>query len=364
MNRATRVRRLAIAALIVVLLVMVVAILTLRPAPGRQLGTPMDIEARGDLILATLAEGQIVRVTVSGDDASIDTLADGLHYPRGLALTDDTVYVVELGELPCENPIPRCKGEQMGAGSVAEGELEILRASAGRVLAYPRMPDGGLGEPTTLVDGLPFVNADHGLNDLDLGPDGMLYLSIGNLDRLAWPDVEPIPPTELPATLGVILRIDPRSGETATYATGLRNVYGLSFDAAGALWGVDNDGPGKGGWRFEELIRLEEGLDYGFPDDGTVGPYERRTGFATWIMPSGAGSSGLLVEGDVIFSGACGSVQRLGLTSSTGDAALVEANHPGCVTAIERLDDGRLLLGTVFGAASFEVVRDADLFGR
>ncbi len=71
----------------------------------------------------------------------------------------------------------------------------------------------------------------------------------------------------------------------------------MTFDADGQLWGVDNDGPGRGPWRFEELLHIEEGLDYGFPDDGTVGPYARRTGFAEWIMPVGAGSGGILVRG-------------------------------------------------------------------
>ena len=123
----------------------------------------------------------------------------------------------------------------------------------------------------------------------------MLYLSIGNLDRLAWDDGGSTARGSETELLGNVLRIDPATGELEVFASGLRNVYGLDFDEAGVLWGVDNDGRGRG-WRFEELS-ASRGLDFGFPDDGTVGPYTRRTGFATWILPSGAGSGGLEVAG-------------------------------------------------------------------
>ena len=64
-----------------------------------------------------------------------------------------------------------------------------------------------------LVDELHFTNTDHGLNDLDLGPDGMLYLSVGNLDQLAWDDGGDPPAGPETELLGSVLRIDPISGE-------------------------------------------------------------------------------------------------------------------------------------------------------
>jgi hypothetical protein len=325
--------------------------------------TPMDIEWDGDVGYASIGEGRILRLTVNGDRVETEMLADGLAYPRGIAVADDVLYVAELGPLPCENPVPRCKGEDVGASTAAEGELQILEQSSGRVLAFPRTPDG-VGSPRILVDGLHFANSDHGLNDLELGPDGTLYLSVGNVDRLAWdPDVATPtgPETRL---MGSILRIDPDTGEVTQFASGLRNVFGLDFDESGQLWGVDNDGPGRGPWRFEELLHLEEGLDYGFPTDGTVGPYTRRTGFATWIMPVGAGSSGLLVRGDIVLSGGCGRITWVDLTTTTGDALVREISNPGCVTAIEPMPDARLILGTVFGDTAFWVTTENDLLNR
>ncbi|MEO6578315.1 MAG: PQQ-dependent sugar dehydrogenase [Candidatus Limnocylindria bacterium] len=325
--------------------------------------TPMDIEWDGDVGYASIGEGQLLRLTVDGDAVVTEVLADGLAYPRGLAVTEDTIYVAELVTLPCENPVPRCKGENVGAASIAEGELQILGSSSGRVLAFPRTADG-LGMPQVLVDGLRFVNTDHGLNDIDLGPDGMLYLSVGNLDRLAWDSDVESPTGPETRLLGSILRIDPASGEVSQFASGLRNVFGIDFDQAGLLWGVDNDGPGRGPWRFEELLMLEDGMDYGFPTDGTVGPYERRTGFATWIMPVGAGSSGLLVRDDVILSGGCGRVTWVDLKTTSGDALVREIPNPGCVTAIERMPDGRLVLGTVFAGTPFRVTTEDELLDR
>lgn len=319
---------------------------------------PMDIEWAGDVGFATLADGRLVRLILSGDRIETDELADGLALPRGVAVTDDVIYVTELGSLPCENPFPRCKGERVGPTEI-EGERSLVASVAGRILAFPRIGDD-VGDPAVVLDGIGFVNTDHGLNDLDLGPDGMLYLSVGNLDRLAWDDVTDPPES---AHLGIVMRIDPATGNAASFATGFRNVYGLDFDEDGVLWGVDNDGPGRGPWRFEELERIDEGLDFGFPDDGTVGPYTRRTGFATWIMPSGAGSGGLLVRDGAVISGGCGSATRLRLEPDGGDADLRTVDHRGCMTAIEPMPDGRLLLGTVLGDEAFTVISESALFG-
>lgn len=322
----------------------------------------MDIEWADGIGYATAAEGEILQLSLEGDRVTTSVLASGLQFPRGLALAAETLYVAELGQLPCEDPIPRCKGEHLGP-TTAEGERTLLAGSSGRVLAFP-LTDVGLGEPEVLVDNLHFTNTDHGLNDLDVGPDELLYLSVGSLDQLAWDDGGDPPSGPETELLGTVLRIDPASGEVEVFATGLRNVYGLSFDERGRLWGVDNDGRGRDVWRAEELLEIEEGIDYGFPDDGTVGPYSRRTGYARWIMPTGAGSGGILARDDVVISGACGRITRVVLAGDGGDAAERQVARPGCVTAVERLPDGRLILATVLGTESFEVVSDDALFER
>jgi hypothetical protein len=356
-RRRSRVRLLA---LLVVLAGLLLAFLAW-PRDRVETGFPMDIEWAGEVGYASMGDGEIVRLSVEGDQVSSEVLAGGLSYPRGLAVTDDTIYIAELGALPCEDPVPRCKGEHIGP-TTADGERTLMEATAGRVLAYPINGDGTLGAPRVVVEGLSFVNTDHALNDLELGPDGSLYLTIGNLDQLAWDDGGEPPDGPATELLGSVLRIDPETGSFEVFASGLRNVYGLAFDEGGALWGVDNDGRGRGIWRFEELTRIEQGLDYGFPDEGTIGPYERRTGFPVWILP-GSGSSGILVRDGTVISGACGDITRLRLDTRSGDADLEQVDNRGCVTAIERLPDGRLLLGTVLGGQPIRIVTEASLFG-
>ena len=49
-------------------------------------------------------------------------------------------------------------------------------------------------------------------------------------------------------------------------------------------------------------------------------------------------------------------------TVEGGDAVERQVTRPGCVTAIERLPDGRLILGTVLGPDPFEVIGADALF--
>jgi glucose/arabinose dehydrogenase len=121
-----------------------------------------------------------------------------------------------------------------------------------------------------LVDDLPVVNTQHGVNGLAAGPDGRLYVSIGNVDIL-WRNPDAVDDLDVrrPDLLGTILAVDPMSADVEVFASGLRNVFGLTFDPEGTLYGVDNDGATRDGWRAEELLMIQRGKDYGYPVDGT-----------------------------------------------------------------------------------------------
>jgi hypothetical protein len=318
---------------------------------------PMGIAmADPEVGYVSLAAGSIHQFHIRGDAVEIgDELVSGLQYPRGIGLHQGTLFVAELGDLPCEDPVPACKGQHVDGDSQAQGEAEILAHSNGRITAI-NIRDGSR---RTVADGLPVVNTDHGLNGVVVDQDGALYAAVGHLDQLFH---HPTPVEhENMSLLGSIIRVETTTGEVEPVITGLRNVYGIAVDSAGHLWGVDNDGKASGGWRFEELLRMQHGDDYGFPDEGTLGPHTRRTDHPIWIMP-GVGSAGIALSDDDVYVGSCGRVDRIKITNGvvewrTDAEKLFDV--PGCVTDIKVLPANRLLLA-VAGAESVLQVRVLD----
>jgi glucose/arabinose dehydrogenase len=317
---------------------------------------PLDIEVvDGHTGYATLGDGRIIRFELDGESLDWAEVASGLRFPRGLAVDDETVYAVEMGELSCEPAYPTCHTED------AEAERERLADSSGRVVAYGRNADGSLGDGRTLLDGIPVVGRDHGPNDIDMGPDGRLYLSVGNLDY-SWSLPYGADAHPNADWVGTVLRIDPTSGEADVYARGLRNVYGLTFEPGGELLGVDNDGPALRGWRDEELVEIREGADHGYPSDPSIGPGSVRTGWPIMLLQSTA-SAGIAWDEDGVLIGNCGTIQRIPLTKRDGafqlngqrfDVETILGDVSGCVTSIARLDDG--WLAGVFAGTGGEVL--------
>ncbi len=120
------------------------------------------------------------------------------------------------------------------------------------LVRYPVRDDGSVGSPTVLLtQPQPYTNHDGG--DLQLGPDGYLYLGLGDGGSADDPDDRAGDPNDL---LGTILRIDPRTpsgsmpyaiptdnpyaeggGRPEIYLAGVRNPWRFSFDRAnGDLW--------------------------------------------------------------------------------------------------------------------------------
>jgi glucose/arabinose dehydrogenase len=127
--------------------------------------------------------------------------------------------------------------------------------------------DGRAAEATAILGDLPinqtrYYNGDHNGGRLAFGPDGMLYVSLGEMVRRSQvPD---------PYTLfGKILRVKPDGtvppdnpyGGSPTYALGFRNVFGFAFHpTSGRLYATDNGPEG-----YDELNLVQPGRDYGYP---------------------------------------------------------------------------------------------------
>jgi hypothetical protein len=327
--------------------------------PGAPLGIAVDAER--DLGYLTLGEGTIVRFRPSSlaeANPEFVPVADGLEFPRGVVIVGDELVVSELGPLLCVPAFPRCQGEDVPGvdpsdrAAVKRAEAAILAASSGKVLAYRIDADGGLSDRRVLIDGLPVADSLHGVNALTLGPDGHVYLAIGNLDRV---DIALAATVDHPqkTRLGTVLEFLPDGTIVGSYATGLRNVYQVAFAPDGRMWGVDNDGPTPAGWRDEELLQIKRGADYGFPFEGSF-THTVRTDDPLFAMRAD-GSAGLgWVDGvdSGLMSGSCGKVSFIEMTEGAdgwvlpADAAGAVSqvlSPPGCVTGVVSVN-GTILL--------------------
>jgi glucose/arabinose dehydrogenase len=141
------------------------------------------------------------------------------------------------------------------ATGIVVAEDGTLYVSSRGIISTVRDADGdGVGEERNdIITGLPIGR--HQNDGIVFGPDGKLYIGHGSTcDDCVEPDDRS--PTILQANAdGSGLRI---------YATGLRNVYDMAFDAQGNLWATDNgsDTPCE---TVDELNLIEDGGDYGWP---------------------------------------------------------------------------------------------------
>lgn len=153
------------------------------------------------------------------------------------------------------------------------------------------LPDGAMepaGGPDTVVSGL-VSGSQHSAKNIAIAPDGSLYVNIGapsnscqEHDRQAGsPGRDPCPILD---TAGGIWRFDSgklhqTQADGHRFATGLRNVVSLTVDQNdGSVWGVQHGRDQLGqNWPAlydtvasaekpaEELFRIEEGGNYGWP---------------------------------------------------------------------------------------------------
>jgi glucose/arabinose dehydrogenase len=133
----------------------------------------------------------------------------------------------------------------------------VYLATIREVYAADRRPDGSLGELKQILGDLP-DGGQHPNRTLAVGPDRMLYVSVGSSCN-ACPETNPEHATMLRSAL------DGQSREI--FATGLRNTIGFGWHpATGEMWGADHGIDWLGDdEQKEELNRIEKGADYGWP---------------------------------------------------------------------------------------------------
>ena len=261
-------------------------------------------------------EGRIRLLDV--ESGEVDVIVEGLSWPRGLTVLDGRLYVSEIGNT-CEL-LQELSGRDDTDGCFMvprlSRDMEFLSRVNARIISYGIGESGVLKDRRVVVDKIIAVDYGHAANGL--ANDGeYVYVSIGHPQfRLNPQGFFVVNADEIASygrradLMGVIARFRPsaRDGDGAeleVYASGFRNVYGISVGPDGVIYAADNDEHGelRAGGHFEELNAVVEGGFYGYPLYGTnAAPAE-----ANVIEPvaelQGAGSSYAYANGDGVYVG-------------------------------------------------------------
>ncbi len=228
--------------------------------------TAITFDSQGQPIVSR-EDGQLWILVDRDHDKQWDAIRDGGHVMKtcqGLLAMDDSIYVTGLGDA--------------GLG------LYRLRDSSG---------DGRFDEATVVV---PFQgdNLEHGPHGIALGPDGLLYVMVGNHSPLKLPASGDSPyrykyegdllrpryqdpgghATGIEAPGGYLLRTDREGKKVEIVAGGFRNAYDLAFNRSGALFTHDSDMESDRGttwYRPTRVYQVIDGAEFGW-----------RSGWAKW----------------------------------------------------------------------------------
>lgn len=323
------------------------------------------------LLAVALLLGGIVYLTPgerAGEtaDADVTVVAEGLDVPWGVAFLPDGDMLVT--ERP--GTLLRMEREDGGYtrtysidGVTHQGEggllgVEVHPRFAANHYVYlymTRTVDGGLrnrvvrytlqgdrlANATTLIDGLPGA-VYHDGGRIEIGPDGMLYITAGDATHKDWAQQTDI-------LAGKILRLQldgsvPPANpfDNPVYSYGHRNPQGLAW-VGGQLWATEH-----GDQHHDELNRIVRGGNYGWPvieadteRDGMRTPAVYAEG-TTWA-PAGAAYH----DGSIFFAGLRGSaLYEAELENGTVTGLEKHLQGFGRLRAVEQGPDGMLYIST------------------
>jgi glucose/arabinose dehydrogenase len=292
--------------------------------------------------------------------ASPEVLATGLDVPWGIAFlpgNDAIVTERETGRLLRVRQGEPTVAVGLIEDATATGEVGLLGIAAspnddGLLYVYYGTPDDNrvarlrLGEePEVIVEGIPGAPFHTG-GRLAFGPDGMLYVTVGDA-------TVPASAQDPDSLAGKILRIqadgsipeDNPVSASAVFSLGHRNVEGLAWDPAGRLWATE-----FGEARLDELNLIEAGGNYGWPAvEGPGGDPRYIDPVVTWTPAEASPAGVAFARGSLYVAALRG--EKLWQVPLDADGrpgtpiALLEGKY-GRIRIVELGPDGWLWIGT------------------
>jgi glucose/arabinose dehydrogenase len=229
------------------------------PAPDGSVYVGVDLNlAQG----AVKGRGRVVRLVDSDGDGHADkytTFAE-LDSPRGIAVDGNTVYVLHPPNLTAFR-------DTNGDG-IADSSDDIVK-------------DIGFS--------LDVRSEDHATNNITLGPDGWIYVAVGDYGYLNATGKDG---ARITREGGSLVRVRPDGTGLEMVTVGTRNIYDVGIDPFAHAFARDNTNDGRG-WntRFHWLA---PGANMGYPSLFLHFPEEHMPSLADY--GAGSGTAGLWVQ--------------------------------------------------------------------
>ena len=235
-------------------------------------GEASDVTIQGSILepekLVIQDDAKLTSLIKAPDGFKVDVFARDLINPRMLAVSPKgIVYATRrtVGDvilLKDENGDGKADAAVTGAsrpnmhGIAFDGD-KVFLITIHDVYTADVNDDGTFGPLTRIINDLPDAG-QHANRTIKIGPDGMLYISVGSTCNECQED-NPENATLLRAS---------KDGKTrAIFASGLRNTIGFDWEpTTGALYGIDHGIDWLGDEvQVEEVNRIEQGKKYGWP---------------------------------------------------------------------------------------------------
>jgi len=251
--------------------------------PSGTIGQYSDVIVEGSILeprKLELAPDEVAALLRLPDAFRAEVYASELVNPRMLAVSDaGHLYATRrsVGDvvlLKDENgdgqaDAVRTVASRPGMHGIAFDGDKVFLATVNDVYVADVAEDGSFGPLQRIINDLP-DGGQHPNRTLAVGPDGMLYISVGSTCNAC---------AETNPESATMLRAAPDGSSRTIFATGLRNTIGFDWEpGSGSLYGFDHGIDWLGDEeQTEELNLIEKGKQYGWPyvyDDGKFNPQD------------------------------------------------------------------------------------------